>query len=154
VAIYGSNFRQLVVDTEWNESARVHYFRLGLSEEVKDELARLDILDTFEELLRIATRIDSRIQERRLEKRLANPRSFATMSYSQTSERSEPHVMPMQVDGTIPASPAQNQPRGPLSNTERQRRRNLNLCMYCGGANHTVANCPVCLRSGSDRHRD
>jgi hypothetical protein len=30
VAIYGSNFRRLVVDTEWNESARVHNFRLGL----------------------------------------------------------------------------------------------------------------------------
>lgn len=34
-------------------------------------------------------------------------------------------------------------PRGPLSQEEKNRRRNLGLCIYCGGSGHVIRNCPL-----------
>jgi len=45
--------------------------------------------------------------------------------------------------GTRPVgSPATAIPRGPLSAEERQRRRDNNLCLYCGNGGHLAQNCP------------
>lgn len=36
--------------------------------------------------------------------------------------------------------------RGPLTTEEKQRRRQLNLCLYCGAKGHMAANCPASKR--------
>ncbi|KAG2228445.1 hypothetical protein INT48_006072, partial [Thamnidium elegans] len=37
---------------------------------------------------------------------------------------------------------ANHLPRGPLSLQEKTRRRNLNLCLYCGNSGHFTSSCP------------
>ncbi|POS81975.1 hypothetical protein EPUL_006623 [Erysiphe pulchra] len=34
-------------------------------------------------------------------------------------------------------------PHGPLSPQEKERRRKLGLCIYCGGTGHVIRNCPI-----------
>src|ERR1700693_6336987 len=36
VSVYASEFRRIATDTQWNDSALMHQFRLGLTEEMKD----------------------------------------------------------------------------------------------------------------------
>src|SRR5689334_22324998 len=36
-----------------------------------------------------------------------------------------------------------SKPRGPLSAEEKSRRRTAGLCLYCGGAGHIAATCPL-----------
>lgn len=36
--------------------------------------------------------------------------------------------------------------RGRLTQQERQRRRQLNLCLYCGEGGHMIRNCPTIPR--------
>lgn len=40
-------------------------------------------------------------------------------------------------------------PHGPLSQEEKNRRRNLGLYMYCGGSGHVIWNCPLKTSSSS-----
>jgi hypothetical protein len=42
--------------------------------------------------------------------------------------------------------------RGPLTQAEKDRRRQLNLCLYCGGAGHNADTCPN--KSGKAKKRD
>jgi len=44
---------------------------------------------------------------------------------------------PMEIDAT-----KTGKPRGPLTPEERQRRKDLKLCLYCGGTNHNANSCP------------
>ena len=41
--------------------------------------------------------------------------------------------------------------RGKLKEEERQRRKNKNLCMYCGGTGHSADSCPVKASSAKGR---
>jgi len=42
--------------------------------------------------------------------------------------------------------------RPPLSDEERQRRRQLGLCLYCGGE-HMIANCPILSKCQNTMNR-
>jgi hypothetical protein len=42
--------------------------------------------------------------------------------------------------------------RGPLTEAEKDRRRQLNLCMYCAGAGHSADTCPN--KSAKAKKRD
>ena len=39
--------------------------------------------------------------------------------------------------------------KGPLSHEEKLRRRLNNLCLYCGGSNHKVSDCPLIAKKNS-----
>ncbi|KAI3356674.1 hypothetical protein L3Q82_003362 [Scortum barcoo] len=64
---YAIEFRTLVADSGWNEVSIIDAFVNGLEEEVKDHLAPHDLPTDFEDLVDLvdlATRIDTRLQER------------------------------------------------------------------------------------------
>ena len=46
---YISEFRQVAIDITWNDSSLMHYFYVGLSGAIKDELARMDRPKTLAE---------------------------------------------------------------------------------------------------------
>ncbi|KAI3363703.1 hypothetical protein L3Q82_001196 [Scortum barcoo] len=109
-----------------------------LGEYLKDKLGSYELPSSFDDLVRLITRIDGRIQARRQERRQAQrhqPSSFrpcpplATEEATSNSHMREPE--PMQIGRTR------------LTPEERSRRRQGNLCLYCGQAGHFVSRCPA-----------
>uniref|UniRef100_A0A803KG11 Retrotransposon gag domain-containing protein n=1 Tax=Xenopus tropicalis TaxID=8364 RepID=A0A803KG11_XENTR len=130
---YTIDFRKFSADTDWNQAALKHQFRLGLSSLLKDELARIGIPDSLEGLIQLSIQIDQRLRERRSEKASQFQSSWVLPKASPPirvdsgpSTSSEPE--PMQIGALRPS----------LSPEERIRRRRLNLCLYCGLSGHLL----------------
>ena len=58
-------FRQVVSKLEQEDEPLIAQFYEGLKDEVKDEIAKLDRLDTLTRYIEYAIRIDDRLYERR-----------------------------------------------------------------------------------------
>lgn len=138
---YTVEFRKWAADTNWNEPALRYQYRQGLSKLLKDELARMETPASLEELIQAATKLDRRLRERRSE-RFQNPRPAWTASRLQPIPISSPITAgPTTLPDSEPMQFGLIQP--PLTSEERQRRRQSNLCLYCGGAGHFLRNCPI-----------
>ena len=134
---YASEFRQIAVDTTWDDIALRDCFRRGLREDVKDMLLSMVDPQSLAEAIKFAVRCDNRLFERRQERRNQSvsqvPHSSVATAVPAPPSRPEGPV-PMQIDRVV---------RGPLSEAEKQRRRGANLCLYCGGPGHIARGCPV-----------
>ncbi|KAG2190784.1 hypothetical protein INT47_000266 [Mucor saturninus] len=151
IATMAGEFRRVAANVSWNESALCAAFYRALNEELKDELARAPRPGTLNELIEACMRIDNRIQERRLERARTNRtygNSYNTANMFRANHHqptinpaTRPHQYtgptPMEIDATRMA------PRGPLTPEEKDRRRNLGLCLYCGQPGHMARQCPV-----------
>jgi len=69
VAEYSAKFEQHKQYLGWNDIALRDQYYTGLKDEIKDEIVRSPRPETLDELKKLATRLDSRLQERYLEKR-------------------------------------------------------------------------------------
>jgi hypothetical protein len=69
VADYSAKFEQHKQYLGWNDIALRDQYYTGLKDEIKDEIVRSPRPETLDELKKLATRLDSRFQERYLEKR-------------------------------------------------------------------------------------
>ena len=130
VADYSIDFRTLARRSSWNMEALVDVFFHSLADYIKDELVSHDQPPTLDEAIALAVRIDRRIQARRLERGRQIPRDRRSPTTHSSSSASD-HSEPMDVSDVS------------LTPAERQRRITSNLCLYCGGDKHRVANCPV-----------
>ena len=70
---YTAKFQALALRTQWNAAAKVSAYHKGLSEEIKDELARSPMPQDFASLVTTVHSIDNRIFERRQERKTSNP---------------------------------------------------------------------------------
>uniref|UniRef100_A0A8C5Q592 Gypsy retrotransposon integrase-like protein 1 n=2 Tax=Leptobrachium leishanense TaxID=445787 RepID=A0A8C5Q592_9ANUR len=151
---YITDFRHYAHDTCWNETALIDQFRMGLSEPLKDEIARVGIPPTLEGITRFCIQMDRRLRERRLE-RLNTPAQVST-----NRSPSSTVLPPITSRTSVPATPSEppSEPMqiglvdGRLPQAERERRRRLRLCLYCGGVNHQARTCPVKPTRGKPRH--
>lgn len=149
VAAYASDFRRFASLTSWNDSALCAQFYRGLKDAIKDELAKMGRADTLDQLIEIAIRLDNRMQERKMERFIhtSNPshrpnnfqsRRTLTMPHydmpprPQTLNESSRH---MEIDGSKPRFKK-------LTEEEKQRRKDLGLCLYCGTPGHVANGCP------------
>ena len=145
VADFSIDFRIAASESGWGELELRGVFLKNLSSELKDELASRDEPDSLESLISLAIRIDNRLRERRREKVQA---SFP--SVREAASPVPPPALPvpsLQSPATSTSSTSsQIEPmqlgRARLSPSERQRRFNQRLCIYCGQAGHFLANCP------------
>lgn len=131
MADFAIDFRTLANQSEWNPAALVDAFLHGLADYIKDALVAYDLPLTLDEVIKLAVRLDLRVQARRRERRqgaLTAGREEARPPLP-TSGEAEPE--PMQLGRTT------------LSREEWRRRRQGSLCLYCGGKGHFVASCPV-----------
>lgn len=117
---YVAEFCLWATDTGWNDAALQDQFRLGLSEDLMNELAHVGVPSSLENLVNLAIQLDRRFRERRAEK--------AGISIPPTNRQARPVQL-----GLL---------RSPLSSEEKLRRQE-NLCLYCGVAGHYLQNCPV-----------
>lgn len=143
VSVFAAEFRLLASDLTWNDDALVSQFRQGLNQEVKDMLLHHDYPKDLESAISLAIRIDNRLLEHRQE--------------MNSGFSSRPHV----AHGPRPPPPPRNNGPAPmelgvsnrytrLSEAEKQHRKDNNLCLYCGGADHRLARCPLAPRRKAD----
>ncbi|OCT57199.1 hypothetical protein XELAEV_18003842mg [Xenopus laevis] len=146
VAEYAATFRRWVLDTSWNEAAQRFHFRRGLSEAMKDELARVDAPDNLSSFVQLCIKIDSRLSERRKER--AGNRNHDLGTSDVCREIGSPTIQSAEEDAMQVGFV-----RGPISREERQRRRVNQLCLYCGGKGHFAVMCPKKLRKTDNSGR-
>jgi hypothetical protein len=147
-------------------------FYRGLKEGIKDEIARVGRPHTLKEMMDTSLRIDNRLYERSLERgsgtqftstTTTSTRSFGgNKSYSNNSNftpRSSPSTstttsttytrqsFPPRNDRATSSLPITN--KGKLTSEEYQRRKDQDLCLYCGSKDHAVAKCPLAKPNSS-----
>ncbi|KAE8229367.1 hypothetical protein CF326_g5665 [Tilletia indica] len=163
VAEYASEYQSYCYELDDTEQRRANAFYKHLKPLVKDEVTRVGKPDTLSGMIAVAIQADARIMERVSERKTeAHGQPTTLARYSASQPRMSPFIMaappprvsqgpppshsgpvPMQVDAIRAYStPPSNRPRGPLTASERQRRIELNLCLYCGMPHHRADNCP------------
>jgi Ty3 transposon capsid-like protein len=172
-AAYSTSFQQIASFLDWDDAALCFAFYDHLKDDVKDDLAKDDRPSTLQALIAKAIKIDNRQFERKREKTASHSRSSTTTTMvsqqnftpsrfvqrpaSSTVNQSNSNTLATRVPSmeiqqrtapVVPPStnfttPRQLRSSGKLPDSERARRIQLNLCLYCGNAKHSVANCPV-----------
>ncbi|KAG2197953.1 hypothetical protein INT47_002980 [Mucor saturninus] len=130
-AVYASEFRRLSILLSWNNDALVSQYLLNLKDTIKDELARRDPIKELNDLMNISIDIDNRLFARNKQKLGNQPRPV------QQRYVTKPETTPMDLNAV---STHNNNflPRGPLTQDEKDRRRRLNLCVYCAMPGHLL----------------
>uniref|UniRef100_A0A674PJ94 Uncharacterized protein n=1 Tax=Takifugu rubripes TaxID=31033 RepID=A0A674PJ94_TAKRU len=138
IADYAIDFRTRARLSDWNPAAQCDAFLNGLAPYIKDALVPFDLPPSLDGLINLTSRLDRRVQARRRELRQgeAEHRSSARLRGSPAASNlltgpASGGAEPMQVGRTS------------LTPAERERRRQGNLCLYCGQAGHFVSHCPV-----------
>lgn len=144
VADFSIDFRIAASESGWGELELRGVFLRSLSSELRDELASRDEPDSLESLISLAIRIDNRLRERQRERshtRSTRVSESAPPALPSASPGPSVHPAVTSSPSTSPAEPMQLG-RTRLHPSERQRRFNQRLCIYCGQAGHYLANCP------------
>lgn len=146
---YAIQFRTLAADSGWNPIALFDAFLNGLNDNLKDQLAPLDLPKTLDELIALAIKIDRRLTERELEKFRSTPQPYRGRHNLQ---RSPGHgAGNFQECPTAVAHPGEEEPmqlgRTRLTPEERQKRFREGRCIYCGLLGHLLATCPAKARA-------
>ena len=151
VSFYIAEFRHYSSLLAWNEDALISQFVDGLSEPIKDELAKAELPTVLKDLFDKAVRLDNRLHDRDLDRREASKSSGPP-------PRKEPRAHAPSAISSRPTliSPGRTSSRPPftrLSEKQREYRRKNNLCMYCGGPGHVAPECPIAPRNASHSAR-
>jgi RNase H-like domain found in reverse transcriptase/Reverse transcriptase (RNA-dependent DNA polymerase)/Integrase zinc binding domain/Ty3 transposon capsid-like protein/Chromo (CHRromatin Organisation MOdifier) domain len=136
---YASEFRRIASLTEWNDPALCCQYYRGLRDSVKDELSKIERPSTLSDLIEVTIKIDNRLHDRFVEKSgLHIPVKHHQNAFNPptTFTKSQPKEDPMIIDGSQVKTYR-------LSDEERKRRRDLNLCLYCGQPGHTLHSCKL-----------
>jgi len=177
VAEYAARFKSKKQYMHWNDEALRDQFYLNLKEELKEEITPIGWPKTYAELKTLAIRLDARLFERRLECSGANvhhnkatarplvhfptgtapatisvtPPHPTTTTTTQTPMVTQPgpglRVPSHTTDGTVPMELGANG-LWQLMQAERDHRRQLGLCGYCGAKGHSPTTCPVAPLGG------
>ncbi|CAJ1087325.1 hypothetical protein L3Q82_012289 [Xyrichtys novacula] len=152
VASFAVDFQILAGRCGWDEAALKALFVKGLSEELKDELATRDEPDSLQELFDLAIKIDGRLRERDRERAASAPRQTPPSGHVVSTARPTlGQLTPPAPTPPATAPPADSEEPMQLGKTrlslrERRRQRVENLCLYCGGAEHSLQSCPLLLK--------
>jgi len=138
VSSYAVEFRRHTPYLAWGEEAFRQTFFDGLKDDIKDRVLspnRTDIAN-LEALITMCQDYDNLLTQRRrtgtTTSTTTKPRTIASMG----PLPSKSSATPMEVDASS------NKFRGPLSQAEKDRRRSMGLCSYCGQGGHFADKCP------------
>lgn len=155
---YFAEFQQYVAILGWKDQDPIIDKAIeGLKPSLKDELARQGFVPkTLSELITFIIPLDNRLYEREQERKrevkegpqkVAQPRGTAstTVNSSGNTGTSTNLAQPIRLSTTA-IQPNQNLARtfrGPISDAEKQRRRENNLCLRCGKPGHIAVDCTI-----------
>lgn len=151
VAHYASQFRSVAVHLGWDDSAMAFVFFQGLKQEVRERYIDKEKPDKLNALIEDAIKIDNRIQEFRQDNGKKNHipyygRNQANTSHPRRTKGFYPAGGTMSMDLDMGHKKRQTNKKfvkkGPLSQSERDRRMKNNLCLYCGESGHSARDCP------------
>jgi Retrotransposon gag protein len=161
ISNYLVHFSRLALRCSWGELALRYRFYQGLPPQIKDELSKNEKPRTLQVLKQKVQNIDARYWERaqecsREQQYRQNPPKSSTSAASavpSTTPKSIPHsefrleqkpkpkdskptTLRVDLSGKLDS-------KGKLTQQERQRRIDKNLCLFCGGSSHWTNTCPV-----------
>jgi hypothetical protein len=158
---YFAEFQQYIAILGWKDQDPIIDKAIdGLKSYLKDEVARSGHRpNTLSDLIAFIIPLDNRLYEREQEKRYEtrNATSRPTANVKSTQPTTMTSVTsasftPRSTNFADTKPTASNYtrttgstPRGPLSDAEKQRRRDNNLCLYCSEQGHSAADCPLAL---------
>jgi hypothetical protein len=158
VSNYRSQFSAIASRLSWNEDALFSQFRQGLSDRIKDLESQLpQPLTTLHTLKEWAVNVDNRMYQRQLEKKAQTsttkpptnfnrspnlPASSSPKPPSSSNQRTNDANNEQAHSKPVPINIDASKIRAPLTEAQKEERRRLGLCMYCGDKDHQVFNCP------------
>ena len=149
VAAYSAEFQQIIAPLELDEPSKQSMFYRGLSSGIKRSLIYFPQPKTFDELLEKCVSIDQRQYALRQEEKLAEKSSKS--QYKPPSNNNNPKKPSQSTTSGYSQSGSSKQkqpsqpggPRGPITDEEKKRRRDNNLCFRCGSPDHRIGDCPL-----------
>lgn len=140
---FNSRFLTLILNVNFNDEALRSIYLQAIQPEVLEKLYDQDNLPTsLEEMMSLCELIESRRRQIQNRKNLIVGRS--QFNAQPASVPSNGHVQSNPAFGLAIPTAQRSIPeqRSSLTEEERQRRRSLNLCIYCGDNGHFLSNCP------------
>lgn len=146
-----------------NKEAWLLKFRKGLKQEIRDMLLYYpQEPQNFDDFTKLCIQLDNKLHAHQAEKRQATGGSSSSSSSgakkpnTSSSSSSRPPAStttPKTSSGTAPGPmELDSTKRGPLSDAEKKRRRENNLCAYCGEEGHYAASCPKKKKGNKKKH--
>ena len=123
-----------------DKRTKISFFKKGRNGELKKALSyQITLPEMFDEFVQACIKIDNQIRANKevidaISK--THSRQFARTPATSTSTGT--HSGPMDLSGARYRS----QKRGPVTDQEKKRRRDNNLCLYCGSSGDWAAQCP------------
>jgi hypothetical protein len=174
---YNVEFNRLSVRTGWDESVLRYRYYSGLAERIKDIMGQQGKPTTLAAMKASAHAIDSRHWERQREKSRSgkskpdsrsddtpksdkknhNPPSTSNSNSNNSNKNNKNNKGNQNNNKSAKPSSSGNSASisdklgkdGKLTQQERQRRFDNNLCMFCGGVGHVAKDCPKSSSSAS-----
>jgi hypothetical protein len=138
---YAAEFQSLAASLGINDKGLCFIFHKGLKSTVKDALAPVPLALILSQLIDQAVGADQRVHQREVEERKA---AKATRSQPPSSVKNSNGKRPYsESSNDKKPSGESSRPRGHISEAEKKRRRDNNLCGYCASPKHPTPNCPV-----------
>ncbi|KAH7562161.1 reverse transcriptase [Bipolaris maydis] len=145
VSAYTAEFKQLQARINWDDSALRTVYEAGLKENIKDELVHYDKPKDLYSLIELATRIDTRLWERKEAQKGYRPGlPFAnTRRYRSNKDHDGDTYMTGKVqDRSKDKKNTRGKFNDGLSKEERQKRYDSKACLRCGEVGHFRRDCP------------
>ena len=147
-AAYAAEFLEVTAPLDLGEDGLRTWFYKGLKTDLKKSLVFLPEAKTFHEFVSQCISLDQRLYHTRKEEELAAKASKSSSKPPDNSKKthssaSSSNAGARSSDSSPPKRQQSDRPRGPLSEEEKQRRRDERLCFRCGKPDHVVRDCPL-----------
>ena len=139
--LFAIEFRRHAAYLNWGDQAFLHLFFDGLKDDVKDRILDPNSFKTLSDLIDEAIKWDNLLFHRRK----ATPHAKTTPATTITPvsvPRIVAPVTPVVLSSSNGPVPMELDASGHLQQSEKDRRKRLGLCSYCGGEGHIAVACP------------
>ena len=162
---YTTKFRQISSRLDWDDDPLMNQYYIGLKDSVKDEVVRQDWPEDMDAMIKLATRIDTRLYERKMEKQRSGFGVQRTRKTQRDASPGDPMELDrIQDDKRKPNARKKTQDAGRRRGTmspEQRKRFAAGACLQCGEKGHYARDCGKAqvrmIRSQRDplgEHRD